>query len=339
MKPSFTIVGFGIAGANVCWELYRRNISFSIIDPGGQNASKVAAGMMNPIVFRRLTKSWMVDDLFPVAEKVYAEVQEKLGQELLIRKNIRRIFASVEEENNWSALQGDERFQPYMQSVDEIPKNVIAPHGTGIVKTIGHLKVKKFLELSRAYFKNAGVQIEERKFDYTELDPEQHYIFCEGYRIIENPFFNYLRIKPSHGDILIIQSEDLDDKEILNRKIWVQPLRNCCFKLGATYNWEKTSDEITESGKAELQENLEAITNCAYKVIDQQAGVRPTVPDRRPYLGTHPEKKNLHLFNGLGTKGVMLAPYFAKHLVDHLLDGKELMTEVDIRRRNKWYKS
>ena len=157
------------------------------------------------------------------------------------------------------------------------------------------------------------------------------------YRLTQNPYFNYLRVKPSHGDILIIQSDELPEREILNRKIWVQPLRGGCFKLGATYNWEMTAEEITASGKAELIENFEAITNCNYKITDQQAGLRPTVPDRRPYLGTHPEHENLHVFNGLGTKGVMLAPFFANHLLNHLLDKQPLMDEVNIDRRGKWF--
>lgn len=336
-KSKYVVVGFGIAGSNVCWELFKRGVDFEIVDDGAHNASAVAAGMMNPIVFRRLTKSWMVDTVLPRAEEVYSKVGEVLGEEVLVRKNIRRVFASVEEENNWSTLEGDSRFEPYMDEGGPAPELVNAPYGTGIVKTIGHLKVKKFLQLSRGFFEKNGIQVHTERFDYSKIDTEKEYIFAEGYQVQSNPYFNYLRVKPAHGDVLIIQSEQLEIDEILNKKVWIQPLRNHCFKVGATFNWTMTTPDTTDSGREEMVETLDGVLKTDYKIIDQQAGFRATVPDRRPYLGTHPEKKNLHIFNGLGTKGVMLAPYFANHFLDYLLKGQELLAEVNIDRRLKWF--
>lgn len=47
-----------------------------------------------------------------------------------------------------------------------------------------------------------------------------------------------------------------------------------------------------------------------YNVVEHKAGVRPSVSDRRPVLGPCKDYEQLVVFNGLGTKGVSLAPFF-----------------------------
>jgi hypothetical protein len=62
------------------------------------------------------------------------------------------------------------------------------------------------------------------------------------------------------------------------------------------------------------------------------AGIRPTVKDRRPLVGKHPKYPNLTVLNGLGTRGVMIAPTVAKALYDHLEKGIALDKEISIAR-------
>ncbi|MEL7021711.1 MAG: hypothetical protein AAGK47_08885, partial [Bacteroidota bacterium] len=59
---------------------------------------------------------------------------------------------------------------------------------------------------------------------------------------------------------------------------------------------------------------------------------RPTVKDRRPFLGKHPDFSRLAIFNGLGTKGASLGPYFAQQMTNHLLQQTALEPDVDITR-------
>ena len=84
--------------------------------------------------------------------------------------------------------------------------------------------------------------------------------------------------------------------------------------------------------KAELLEGLNALLACPYKVLDHWSAVRPAVKGRRPLIGTHPQHKNVSVFNGMGTKGISLAPYFAQHFTQHLLHQTPLMPEVDVQR-------
>ncbi|NNC69515.1 MAG: FAD-dependent oxidoreductase, partial [Flavobacteriaceae bacterium] len=71
-----------------------------------------------------------------------------------------------------------------------------------------------------------------------------------------------------------------------------------------------------------------------YTIITHEAGIRPTVKDRRPLVGIHPEKKQLAVLNGLGTRGVLLAPKMARLLYEALENRMDVPKEVSINRFN-----
>jgi glycine oxidase len=257
---------------------------------------------------------------------------------LVSKKNIFYPFTNTEDENDWSAKMGDDRFKDYLEhtSIKSI-EGVQTPHGTGKVNTFGNLDTNLFLDQSKLYFEKSGIEFITEKFDYTvaENDDVKSYIFCEGIGVEQNPLFNYLPMKSSHGETLVIESEELRFEDVISKNLFILPLGNNLFRVGATYNWDLQEPITTELGKADLVERLENLIDCQYKIISHQAGIRPTVSDRRPILGVHSTKKNAFIFNGLGTKGVMLAPYYAEHFVNFFLDNAALDAEVNIQRFEK----
>ena len=70
--------------------------------------------------------------------------------------------------------------------------------------------------------------------------------------------------------------------------------------------------------------------SCDFEIVNHFAGVRPTVKDRRPLVGTHPIHSQLHVLNGLGTRGVMLGPYLANQLFQLIEENIPLEKEIDI---------
>jgi glycine/D-amino acid oxidase-like deaminating enzyme len=149
-----------------------------------------------------------------------------------------------------------------------------------------------------------------------------------------NPFFKYLPLDGTKGELFIIRAPDLDLDVIINTSVFILPLGNDLFKVGATYNWEDKSNTPTEEGKQELVERIKEIISCDFEIVKHFAGVRPTVKDRRPLIGTHAKYKNIHILNGLGTRGVMLAPALALDLYASIEEGKPLEKAVDIKRYN-----
>jgi glycine/D-amino acid oxidase-like deaminating enzyme len=193
-----------------------------------------------------------------------------------------------------------------------------------------------------AYLKNLDLLV-ERAFDYNELEvlddhlryqnlKAKQIVFAEGFGMHANPFFKHLPLDGTKGELFIIKAPELDLDVIVNTSVFILPLGNDLFKVGATYNWEDKTDLPTEEGKQELIDRIKEILTCDFEIIDHFAGVRPTVKDRRPLLGTHHLHKNIHILNGLGTRGVMLAPAMALDLYDYIKNGKALDKSVNVNR-------
>ncbi len=158
-------------------------------------------------------------------------------------------------------------------------------------------------------------------------------VFCEGHLATQNPFFKELKFKPAKGEVLTIYCEELKTTSIINKDFFILPLPEAhCFKVGATYNWLDFTDNTTEKAKQTLIEKIDSVIPFPYKIIKQQAGVRPSTIDRRPVMGFHATHKNMGVFNGFGTKAVMLAPYFSKHFCNFIFLNQELFLDVDVKR-------
>ena len=140
--------------------------------------------------------------------------------------------------------------------------------------------------------------------------------------------FNHLKISSTKGQVLKILTDEINEDESLNRKCFVLPIGNKEFKIGSTYEWNAVDSYTTQEGKSQILENYSILGLGIPKVIAQYAGIRPTTFDRRPFLGEHHNHKANFVFNGLGTKGYMLAPLLAKELINYILKGDPLHTEV-----------
>lgn len=344
----FLIVGQGIAGTVLAHTLIGQGKTVRVVDDWNySSSSKVAAGLYNPIVFKRFTKSWMVDELLPVAEKFYTDLEQILGEQLFYKKEIVKLFTEKGEKDLWLKKGEDEEQEKYLSGTvehDFLTGHLNSENGAGFVKQAGNVDVKKMLTLFRAHLKKRHLIVEE-KFNYAELQPngdsvsykEVHakkIIFCEGFRATENPYFSWLPFKLTKGEILTIKLSGgiIPDDKCINKGVFILPVGSDLYKVGATHNWNELNEIPSEQGKNELIEKLNHILKIPYQVIAHEAGVRPTVRDRRPLIGLHPKHSSIGIFNGMGTKGIMLAPYFAVHFSEVLNGNKTLNKEVDIAR-------
>jgi glycine oxidase len=119
MTPDVLIVGQGIAGTLVAWELDRAGVSFVVASDGGAAASAAAAGIVNPITGRRLVKSWRVETLLPLARETYAEIERSLGATLWHDMRVRRLFADEGERATFAAKQRRGELAPFAGAGDD----------------------------------------------------------------------------------------------------------------------------------------------------------------------------------------------------------------------------
>jgi len=350
MKDRVLIVGGGLSGICLAHQLEKLGVDFLMIDQGVNKSSAIAAGMINPMVFRKMVKTWKGDELLPYLKSFYHETEKKTGERFFFARKIRRVFSTEDERNYWVERLKDKEYDAYIhdfEATEPIPDYVINKHGNGWVKSPGYIDAKRFMKANHAYFLSKGY-LRIGNFDYQELDSEvktykgepfSAIIFAEGFRGKYNPFFGYLPLQQTKGEVLTVRSDEFRKDEILNRKCFVLPIEGGDFKLGATFSWDKTDTSPTEVARKELMAQYEQLSIASFEIVGQEGGIRPTVVDRRPLLGEHPEKKGLYVFNGMGTKGYMLAPYFSERLIQHVLNKDELDEAVDIQRFFKKYYS
>lgn len=326
-KYNYIIIGQGIAGTTLAHTLLSQGKTVLIIDEGIEHStSAIAAGLYNPVVFKRLVKSWMADELVPFMDTFYTEAEQLLNQHFYYKKQIVKLFADTAEKEFW-LKKADEDVGRYLSKtidvhfLNELIEN---PYGAAEVIAAGNLDMGVFLKTSRAYFLKKASLLSE-KFDVGDLSLSENYvsyhnndadklIFCEGYKTITNPFFNWLPFKLTKGELLTVQLKGkgtIPIDKVINKGVFILPVGNNTYKVGATYEWEDLTEQPTEKGKQELVEKLKKVIRVPFDILDHRAGIRPTVHDRRPLMGLHPDHPTLGIFNGMGTKGVMLAPYFA----------------------------
>ena len=344
-KTEFLIVGQGLAGTMLAFELIDRGVDFRIVSsPNKSKASVVAAGMINPLVFKRMTKSWMVDDLLPFMQRRYRQLEVLLNDTFYFQKQILKPLSEQETEL-WRKKKHQPKFETYIGEILESPpvEGISDAFAYGLVNGAGYVNLKHFLEKAEAFFLEKGllffneVQTNTSSGKVFMKDSSdvlaERIVFCEGYHLHSNSLFSFVKMNPAKGEVLLIAATGLSENYILNKKAFVLPVGNGRFKVGSTYEWDDLSERTTEKGKESILERLDALLTVDYTIEDHWAGIRPTIADRRPVLGQHPQFQNLYVFNGLGTKGVMLAPYFAKEMCNLLTTNNyKLAEEVRIER-------
>lgn len=341
MKKHFLIVGAGVAGACTAVHLIKSGANVTIIDNNKNVSSRVAAGIINPIVFRRMTKSWRIDDFLPFLKTFYKEIEEDTSSSFLLNLSIRRLFASKQEQLLWLEKEGRDDFSPYLERItreDLDYSGAKNPFGSGRIKEAYCIDVSVFFKSITKWIKERGTIISE-EFDYKNLKENTYkstlydgIVFCVGHQNKDCKYFEELTIEQTKGQLLTIKSETLPENVSLNRKCFILPKGKRLFKIGSTYEWNNPTTNTTKQGKKNLLENLSHITDESVSVLHQEAGIRPTTKDRRPMVGTHKTVKTYHILNGLGAKGYMLAPLISKEFVDYLMKGVELDPKINISR-------
>jgi glycine/D-amino acid oxidase-like deaminating enzyme len=343
MQYNFIIIGQGIAGTVLGFELLSRGKKILILDNAHKSSSSVvAAGLYNPVVFKRFVKSWMADELIPATEDFYTRMENLTGKKYLHQKEILKIFSSEEEKMLWEKKSVENIFMKGVFPEAECPDGVFAPFGGGIVSGSGWVDMGEVINDFKNYFKQEEIYLEDEFDENDMIIKEDHIqwkeqraekiIFCEGSNALHNKWFSGLPFKLTHGEVLSVEIKGLESKRVINKGVFILPIKEDIYKVGATYEWNKLTGKPSEEGIRELKEKLEKLISLPYKIHEHQAGIRPTVSDRRPLIGLHPENNRLAIFNGMGTKAVLLAPYFAMHFADFLEGKKELSKEVDIAR-------
>ncbi len=329
------LIGQGLAGSILSLALHERGQLHHIIDdPFLSASSRVAAGIVNPIVLKRLKPVQDADLFLPAAVQFYNRWGYLLKEEFYNRINIHHIFSSPGQVNDWLVKSELPKLSPYLGKV--IPNTattILAPHGLGVVEHTAWLQTDNFLKAHLSHHQSTMSYSEEEVLPQklTDLAKEFRYvIICNGHLMRKLTPQTAEAFAPTRGEVMIVESEDLPQDVIYHGPVFILPLGHNRFKVGATYHWDLLQDTTTAGGLGQLKSEFEKIFNGGYKVVQHLAGVRPNIKDRKPLVGRI--TKNIYAFNGLGSRGVLMAPYLADIFLDHLLEHKKLPDRYNVER-------
>ncbi len=351
MNVDYLIIGQGMAGTMLSYFLLQKNKKILVIDESSpSSSSNVSAGAFNPVTGRRMVKTWKADQLLPFAERSYHEMEEMLHLTFHHKKDIFKVFTSIKEQNDLIAKSASPEMANYlsMEADDNwITPFVNSPLGGAKVTGSGHIEIATLIEKFREYLQNESLLVEE-KFSFEDLivskeqvawkdHKAQRILFCEGHHAVTNPYFKWLPFVLTKGELLTIRIPGFPEDRIIKCGISILPMGDGLFRAGATYNWDQLDETPSEEGRQDLVEKLDKALKVPYEIVAHKAGIRPTVRDRRPFVGMHPVHSNVGIFNGIGTKAIMLSPYFSHQFVESLEEDKTLDKEVSIKRYYSYF--
>ena len=342
------IVGFGIAGLNYAEQLRRHNKSFVVMAPEEESASHLAAGIVNPTVLKHFNPVWKAANFLDYALPFYSDLEERVQSQIIHSLPIYRILNDIQEQNDWRVAASSTSLEKYLNkqliSEDKYPE-VSAPFAFGEVIQSARVDTKRLL--SHYIEKVIPNQFIPEKLDYRALIHGEfieykdikvrQIVFCEGYDGLKNPNFNYLPLIGSKGEVLAIKCEQLTEQVIFKGPIFLSPMGNKTFWVGATFNRKDKTTTVSEEGKAWLLSKLKQFLKHPFQILEHKAQIRATVVDRRPLLGRHPKHDNVYLLNGLGTRGVLMSPLLSDWLFQFIENKEKLPPEADIKRFEKQY--
>ena len=353
LEYDYLLLGHGIAGATLARTLRQRGHRVLVYDePRPEAASRVAAGLMNPVAGKRFALTWRAQETLPYAVAYYRALGQALGEDFLQEAPILKVFGSVQEQQQMLARAEAQPWEGFVASIDPAPivrPGLLAPYGGAWLRGGGHLRVAALLATLAQQGRAAG-WLREETFSWEHLVSDatgvsyapgrvraRQVVCCQGAQALDCPYFTWLPLTPNQGAVLEVAVPGLSAAQVLNRGAYVVPRGVGQFRVGATYRWPPFAPDPGPADQRELAERLAALTPLPFTVLGEQRGVRPAVRDRRPLLGRHPALPWLSLCSGYGSKGVSLAPRLAALLADHLDHGAALWPETDVARYYKLY--
>ncbi len=332
MSSEIYILGCGIAGTTLSICLNKAGIDHYVYDePRFSRSSRIAAGLANPVVLKR--QKWVnrAEIFMPSSNRFFKNFEDQHKIKVRFESEIEHIFHKVGELNDWLANSTKPHLNEYLGQIvkDEIP-NINSPYGRGVLKNIFWLDTQAYINTYKDHLRAKKRLLETEWPGIDGLADSVKIIYCNGHLLRESHPSLAKAFSPTKGELIIIEETQLPDDRILHAGVFTLPLGEGKFKVGASYAHQNINDAPSAKGLSFLEEKLQAFYKGPYKIVEQVAGVRPNIKDRKPLLGRLNEQE--FIFNGMGSRGVLMAPYLAEHFIEFMFQGKPLDKDWDINR-------
>jgi glycine/D-amino acid oxidase-like deaminating enzyme len=331
-RPHYLIIGAGVAGCSVVYELSKHDVQVTVIDAGpigSLGASAVPVALLNPHRGRTARASELDKAGLAAMWEVVKEL-EQLGLEHGVRqRDILRIASSEKQAKLWQKLEGIQWL-----GTDDIPKGFHAPFGGMLVKG-GWLEPRKFLNALVVAAKQRNVMVlESQRVNRIKKDPSSRFqvsvdhvnsslksevqnlttdvvILCTGVKTIEGLAFPGL--EHFTGDVVTFESDVTLPYPIAGAIYGLQ--HNNQVLIGGNHREELDDPSAVQQLQKSSSWFIPALKE-AY-VLSKWTGTRARQEDNQPLFAEI--EPNLIFFGALSGRGFLCSSYLAKTLVESLL--------------------
>ncbi|MBI2511393.1 MAG: FAD-dependent oxidoreductase [Opitutae bacterium] len=308
------IVGQGLAGTALGFELERAGVPFAIASDGhARSASMAAAGLVNPVQGQRFVKVWRVEELLPFAESWYRATGAELGGELWHPLKLRRLFANPTEAARAARKQARGELAPFATAMAD--GSGVEIHGAAWVDLPALLTRVAERWRANGVLRESAATRAELQVDADGVtwrgERFRGAVLCVGAGALAREFFPELPFEPAKGEILHVTGAELAVGHALSRGTWAIADRAGHARIGATYERGVEDVAPTAAAREKLVADARAFVAGDLTVIEQRVGVRVSLPDRLPAAGWR-DGARIGLFGALGSKGTLFAPWLAR---------------------------
>lgn len=328
MHTEFLVVGGGIAGTLLSYELWRAGKHVCMMHDGQlQGASHVAAAVLNPLIANKWTVAQDADSNMPVAMASYKALEDLLGCSILQTQELWVCPSTAQEQAalNGQMVAGNSFIQPITEAESltmqlllqqEWAAAKVAP--VHIINTAALLMGwQQYLQAKGCYieehFDQAAMQVNADIVHYKGLSAET-IIFCEGALGSKNPYMPAQRFTHNRGDALLLRIADLPTNYIYHKGIRLVPRSDGLWWCGSNYVWQYNNLLPNKDWRATTEKQLSNWLRMPYETIEHLVAERPTTAGQQPILAKHERYGHVYFFNGLGTRGFSAGPRLAKEM-------------------------
>lgn len=348
MEKDYIIIGQGICGSFLSWELIKKGQKVLVIDEERPfSSTKIASGVINPITGRQAAVTWMAEAILPFTWNAYQAFGTTIGQTVISQKNIIAFPPTDEMMNNYRKKVV--LANPYLRYISDTSAfdqwfNFI--YQPLEINPVWHIDLLPLLAGWRNHllqqdslmpncFDAKALQLTTDGVEYQGIKAKK-IIFCNGTDSFKHPYWSLLPFIENKGEAIIASVEGLAQDRIYKfGKSTFVPWYDGLWWIGSTYENTYETTLPTEAFKQQTIKQLQQVLKVPFEIVHHWAGLRPAAVERRPFVGLHPKHPHVGILNGMGTKGCSLAPWFAVELAHHLVEGKAIDPEADVSRFKK----
>ena len=346
MRESYDIdllvIGQGFAGSAVAMAAVDAGLSVHVVEKdtqSGRTASRIAAGLITPLTGKKINPGWRLEELLPLARKFYHSAEALLGKAIFYECAIHRWFVDECEAEAFAARRNDPRIARWVGADLPADPRVRAPFGGFAMVGGARLDPNSWLEgvsswlgqrsaISHTTVPESAIICRHDGIEWAGYSARWA-ILCQGLAAVDGGYFPGLPFRPASGEVLEITVDGGAPAEVWNSGgKWIAPTPDGVCLCGATYGFGEWLPRVRAEGVAELTHHLDSLLRVPYQVRAIRSGVRPILHQSRPVAGFHAQYPRLGFLNGLGSKGVLTAPWAARQLIAACLDGAPLDREL-----------